>query len=226
MEKIFKKYGFNLTEKQLLQFEKYYNLLIEFNNKFNLTAITEKQEVYIKHFVDSLFAVKTLNCGKLLDVGSGGGFPAIPIKIFNENLNVFMLEATEKKCEFLKTVARELEFENVFVINGRAEEYALKDEFREKFDYCTARAVARLNILCEYCLPFVKKGGKFIALKGDAKEEIEEAKNSIKILGGKIVNENEFLLEGAKRNIVEIEKISFTDKKYPRSNGKIRKKPL
>ena len=226
MKNIFTKYGFNLTEKQLSQFEKYYNLLIDFNAKFNLTAITEKEEVYIKHFVDSIMAVKMLNCGKLIDVGSGGGFPAIPIKIMCENLSVTMLEATGKKCEFLKTVAKELGLEKVEVINGRAEEFAFKENFREKFDYCTARAVARLNILSEYCLPFVKKGGKFVALKGDAKEELLEGLSAIKILGGKLIKENEFTLEGAKRNIIEIEKIALTDKKYPRSNGKIRKNPL
>lgn len=226
MKEIFEKYGFYLTEEQLNKFENYYEILKNFNSKFNLTAITEKREVYIKHFVDSIFTVKKLNCGNLLDVGSGGGFPAIPIKIMCENLTVTMLEATKKKCEFLRTVIKELKLENTFVFNGRAEEFAFNENFREKFDYCTARAVARLNILSEYCLPFVKKGGKFIALKGDAKEELEEAKNAIKILGGKVIKENDFVLEGAKRNIIEIQKVNNTEKKYPRSNGKIRKKPL
>ncbi len=226
MEKLFLKYGINLTNEQLKKFEKYYDLLIEYNQKFNITAITEREEVYIKHFVDSLFAKDLLKCGKLLDVGSGGGFPAIPLKIFNEELNVTMLEATGKKCEFLNVVIKELGLKNIKVINGRAEEYAFNLEFREKFDYCTARAVARLNMLSEYCIPFVKKGGKFISLKGDAESEIEEAKNAIKILGGKIVKQNVFELEGAKRNIIEIQKIYLTEKKYPRSNGKIKKSPL
>lgn len=226
MKKHFEKYGITITDKQQELFEKYYSLLIEYNKKFNLTAITEREEVINKHFVDS-----SLSCGKvcgqtLLDVGSGGGFPAIPLKIMNDNLSVTMLEATGKKCEFLKTVVKELGLTNVTVINGRAEDIAKDERFREKFDCVTARAVARLNTLLEYCMAFVKVGGSFVALKGDAEEELIEADNAIKVLGGRLKESFNYELEGAKRALITVEKIKSTDKKYPRGNGKERKNPL
>ncbi|MBQ9104237.1 MAG: 16S rRNA (guanine(527)-N(7))-methyltransferase RsmG [Clostridia bacterium] len=226
MLKSFINEGFNLTETQINSFNKYYELLVEYNQKFNLTAITEKDEVVYKHFIDSLYGVELFKCLKVLDIGSGGGFPAIPIKIMNENIHLTMMDATLKKCEFLKTVCRELGLENVTVINGRAEEYAFKEGFRESFDHVSARAVARLNILSEYCLPFVKVGGSFIAYKGDADEELNEGKSAIKTLGGNVKNIVKKELLGAKRQIIEIEKVFSTPIKYPRSNGKIRKNPL
>ena len=223
---IFNKYHINITEEQLKKFEKYYDLLVFYNEKFNITAITEKEEVYKKHFVDSLLGVDKV-CGQtLIDIGSGGGFPAIPIKIVKEDISLTMLEATGKKCEFLKTVVKELDLKNVTVINGRAEDIAKKEEYREVFDVCTARAVARLNSLCEYCMPFVKVNGTFVAYKGDATEEVIEAKNAIKVLGGKVKEVFEYTLEDAKRALVSIEKIKNTDKKYPRGNGRERKNPL
>ena len=225
MEKIFSSYGINLTEEQLKKFEKYYELLIEYNDKFNITAITNREEVIVKHFVDSIYKVDKLK-GSLLDVGSGGGFPAIPLKIVNENLTVSCLEATGKKCEFLRAVGCGLNLDNFFVINGRAEDLAKDGKYREKFDYCSARAVARLNTLSEYCLPFVKVGGKFISFKGDYTEELEEAFNAIKVLGGKVDKVTEFTLNDAKRGIIYVDKISSTDKKYPRGRGKERKCPL
>ncbi len=225
MRKIFETYGINLTEEQLKKFEKYYDILIEYNEKFNLTAITEREEVIVKHFVDSIYMVDRLK-GSLLDVGSGGGFPAIPLKIVNENLTVTCLEATGKKCEFLRAVGCGLNLDNFFVLNGRAEELAKDQRYREKFNYVSARAVARLNTLAEYCLPFVKVGGEFIAFKGDYKEELSEAQNAIKILGGRVKKEVEFTLNEAKRGIIYVEKINSTDKKYPRGRGKERKCPL
>lgn len=226
MKKIFNDFGINLTENQLEKFNKYYNLLVEYNNKFNITAITEKKEVCVKHFIDSILATSYFKCGKLLDVGSGGGFPAIPLKIMLDELDVTMLEATGKKCEFLKEVISQLNLKNISVINGRAEDLAKDTLYREKFDYCTARAVARLNTLCEYCMPFVKVNGKFISYKGEASEEILEANNAIKVLGGRLESENNYLLEDAKRCIVVIEKVCSTPLKYPRGNGKERKNPL
>lgn len=226
MKEIFDKFNIEITKEQLEKFEKYFELLTIYNEKFNITAITEKREVYLKNFVDSVIFVDKFSTGKLIDIGSGGGFPAVPLKIMKDDLNVTMLEATGKKCEFLSVLVKELGLTNVRVINGRAEEYAFNQDFREKFDYCTARAVARLNILSEYCLPFVKVGGKMIAYKGKASEEVEEAKTSADRLGGKIVEFIERNLEDNTRSAVIIEKIKSTDLKYPRANGKIRKNPL
>lgn len=208
-------------------FELYYNLLIEENAKFNLTAITQRDEVYLKHFIDSAVGAYFISKGSLIDVGSGGGFPAIPLKIINKDIELTMLEATNKKCEFLKVVADKLNLSNVTVINGRAEELGQDNKYREKFDYCTSRAVARLNILAEYCLPFVKVGGKFIVYKALlTDEEILEAKGAITTLGGQITGVNKFILNEQNRAIIEIEKIKNTPNAYPRTNGKIRKKPL
>ncbi len=226
MKEIFEKYGLSLSQNQQSLFDKYYALLIEYNAKFNLTAITERAEVIVKHFVDS-----ALGCGKvcgntLLDVGSGGGFPAIPLKIMNDNLELTMLEATGKKCEFLRTVVGELGLSGVTVINGRAEDLAKDLNFRENFDCVSARAVARLNTLVEYCLPFVKVGGSMVSFKGDADEEIKEAESAVKILGGEIVDNFKYELEGAKRALITIKKVKITLSKYPRGNGKERKNPL
>lgn len=226
MKKIFEKFNIEISEKQLESFDKYYRLLIEYNEKFNITAITEKEEVYVKHFVDSLLFVDMLNGENLIDIGSGGGFPALPIKIMRDDIKLTMLEATGKKCEFLKVVVSELGLKDVTVINGRAEDLAKDEKYRERFDMCSARAVARLNTLCEYCMPFVKVNGKFIAFKGQAGEELEEAKNAIKVLGGNLSSVYERSLDGAKRSLVEIEKIANTDIKYPRGNGKEKKCPL
>lgn len=226
MENIFKSYGINIESEQKEKFENYYNLLVFYNEKFNLTAITERDEVIKKHFVDSALGVDKFNFKKLIDVGSGGGFPAIVLKIMNKNLNVTLLEATGKKCEFLKTVIKELKLENIEVINNRAEVLAKDIAFRESFDHCSARAVARLNTLLEYTMPFVRVGGSVVAYKGDVSEELIEAENAIKILGGKLKENYSYLLDGAKRALVSVEKIKNTDKKYPRGNGKERKNPL
>ncbi|MDY6367631.1 MAG: 16S rRNA (guanine(527)-N(7))-methyltransferase RsmG [Clostridia bacterium] len=226
MKKLFEKFNYSITEKQAEKFEKYYNLLIFYNKKFNITAITEKEEVVKKHFIDSLSAVNNVNKGKVIDVGAGGGFPSIPLKIINDDINLTLLEATGKKCEFLKAVIKELELNNANVINARAEDLAKDEKYRESFDFAVSRAVARLNTLCEYCLPFVKLNGQFIAYKADAEEEIKEAENAIKILGGEIFNIDNFELFDAKRTIVYVNKVKHTDKKYPRGNGKERKNPL
>ncbi len=226
MRKLFEKYNINITDKQLEKFDKYYQLLVYYNEKFNITAITEKEEVYKKHFIDSVLGVDKL-CGyTLIDIGSGGGFPAIPLKIMKDDICLTMLEATGKKCEFLKEVVKELQLDKVTVINDRAEILAKDIKYREIFDICSARAVARLNTLSEYCMPFVKVGGIFISYKGDVKEEVKEAEKAVQILGGKIKEVKEYTLEDAKRALVVIEKIKNTDKKYPRGNGKERKNPL
>ena len=226
MKDLFLEYGINLTDDQLEKFNKYYELLIFYNERFNITAITEKIDVYKKHFIDSILGAELITSGSLIDVGSGGGFPAIPLKIMSENLSVTLLEATGKKCEFLRTVVKELNLTNVNVVNNRAELLAKVDNYRENFDYCSARAVARLNTLLEYCLPFVKVGGKFVAFKGDATDEVVESKNAIKVLGGELELVKNYTLDDAKRALVVVKKIKSTDKKYPRGNGKERKNPL
>ena len=226
MEKLFKEYGLDIDENIKSLFKSYYSLLLEYNSRFNITAITDEREVVIKHFIDSALGVELLKGETLADVGSGGGFPAIPLKILKPELKVTLIEATEKKCEFLKTVADTLGLKNITVLCGRAEEFAKKSEYREKFDICTARAVARLNILSEYCLPFVKKGGIFLAYKGDADEEARDSENAVKILGGKIITHDKYVLDGAKRSLIVIEKQKNTDAKYPRGNARIKNKPL
>ena len=226
MEKLFKEYGLDIDENIKNLFKSYYSLLLEYNSRFNITAITDEREVVIKHFIDSALGVELLKGETLADVGSGGGFPAIPLKILKPELKVTLIEATEKKCEFLKTVADTLGLKDITVLCGRAEEFAKKSEYREKFDICTARAVARLNILSEYCLPFVKRGGIFLAYKGDADEEARDSENAVKILGGKIITHDKYVLDGAKRSLIVIEKQKNTDAKYPRGNARIKNKPL
>lgn len=219
----------NLIAKQEEKFEKFCKILKEYNEKFNLTSIADDEGIYEKHFTDSLKGEEffPLNA-EVIEIGSGGGFPSVPLKIARDDLSFTLLEATEKKCGYLRIVGKELGFENFNVVCGRAEEFGKKAEFREKFDVATARAVARLNVLCEYCLPFVKKGGYFVAYKGDAEEEIKEAEKAVEILGGKIVEIKDFVLseKSGRRNIIVIKKERETPSEYPRLNGAIKKKPL
>lgn len=219
----------NLTAKQEEKFERFCKILKEYNEKFNLTSITDDEEIYEKHFADSLKGEEffPLNA-KVIEIGSGGGFPSVPLKIAREDLYFTLLEATEKKCGYLRNVGKELSFENFKVVCGRAEEFGKKAEYREKFDVATARAVARLNVLCEYCMPFVKKGGCFVAYKGDAEEEIKEAEKAVEILGGKIIDVKDFILseKSGRRNVIVIKKERETPAEYPRLNGAIKKKPL
>lgn len=229
MEKTFEKYGIPLNEEKRKKFDIYRSLLKEYNKVFNLTAITDDEEINVKHFLDSVIKVDNFStAAEVIEIGSGGGFPSIPIKIMREDLKMTLIEATGKKCGFLKKVAEELGFKNVTVINGRAEELGKDVNYREKFDYAIARAVARMNLLSEYCMPFVKTGGSFIAYKGRAEEELKEAEKGIEILGGRIkrVYKTELPLNFGERNIIEIEKIKNTPSLYPRSNGKIKKNPL
>ncbi len=226
MKNLFLKCGILLTEEKEEKLNKLYTMLSEYNKMFNLTAITEREEVIVKHFIDSAIGVKYVQGKKVLDVGAGGGFPSIPLKIMDESLNFTLLEATGKKCEFLKIAVKELNLSNVEVINARAEDLAKKEGYREAFDTVVSRAVARLNSLSEYCIPFVKKGGVFLAYKGNNTEEILEANSAIKTLGGNLKSVENYSIFDNERNMVIIEKISLTDKKYPRGNGKERKNPL
>lgn len=226
MKNMFLNCGILIDDQKVEKFNKFYSLLTEYNKMFNLTSITDREEVIIKHFIDSVIGLKYVKGKKVLDVGAGGGFPSIPLKIMDESLEFTLLEATGKKCEFLKIVAKELDFKNVTVINARAEDLAKKEGYREGFDTVVSRAVARLNTLSEYCIPFVKKGGLFLAYKGSNVEEIDEANSAIKILGGTLKTVDNYSIFNNERNLVLIEKISTTDKKYPRGNGKERKNPL
>lgn len=211
------------------KFSIFKRVLIDYNNSFNLTSVTDDKGVLYKHFLDSIAGESLFKEGaKVLDVGSGGGFPAVPLKIVRDDLDVTMLEATGKKCTYLNAVVDKLGLNCVQVINGRAETAARTLKMREKFDAVSARAVARLNILSEYCLPFVAVGGTFIAYKGDAAEEISEAEHAVKILGGEIdkVINYELPENSGKRTLIVIKKVSATPFKYPRGNGKERKQPL
>lgn len=226
-EEMLSKFDINLNKNQINLFNIYVDFLIEYNQKINLTSIKKREEIFEKHFLDSLFVTKTRKIsGLLIDVGSGAGFPGIPLEIFNPEISLVLLESSNKKCEFLNQILLKLNIESN-VICARAEDVS-HGELREKFDFCTARAVAALNILCEFCLPFVKKGGIFIALKGkNYKIELKNSCNSIKKLGGKIMQINEFSLpSGGERAVIYIEKIKNTPKIYPRNNAKIKKEPL
>lgn len=218
---------FNLNESKLNQFEQYKNLLQEWSKKMNLTSITEDTEVYIKHFYDSLALEKYLNKNiHLADVGTGAGFPGLPIKIAREDLIVDLIEPTTKRCTFLSQVVNDLKLENVNIINKRSED--LPDK-KEMYDAITSRAVASLNILLELSIPLLKVGGKMYALKGSSfNEEIKESKNALKELKCKVTNIYEFdlPLDLGHRAIIEIEKYAETSKKYPRVYAKIKKQPL
>lgn len=214
------------------QFEKkfrvFQNLLLEYNERYNLTAITNEQEVLIKHFYDSLAGEELFpKDARVVEIGSGAGFPSIPLKIVRSDLSFTLVESTGKKCEFLKTAVKELALENVTVLCARAEDLGKDASYRETFDCCCARAVARLNTLAEYCLPLVKTGGSMIAYKGKT-EEVQEAKRAISILGGGRTEELYYELpeEMGERTLVRIRKENPTPPKYPRGNGKERKNPL
>lgn len=222
--------GLKLNNVSIEQFEKYYTELVEVNQYMNLTAITEREEVYRKHFLDSLEitrALKQTTSYTLCDVGSGAGFPSIPLAIVDSNVKVTIIDALNKRIKFLNELTGKLGLNNVTALHRRAEDYV--KEVGACFDVVTARAVARLNVLAELCLPLVKTGGTFIAMKGSSgSEELEEAKKGISILGGKIVDVIDIVLpdEEEKRQLIIIYKEKDTPKKYPRSFSKIKERPL
>ena len=213
-----------LTEKKYDQFIKYYEILVEWNSKINLTAITEFEDVFIKHFYDSLCLVKgiKLTNQSLFDVGSGAGFPSIPLKIIYNDLDITIIDSLNKRINFLKLLVKELSID-VRLIHGRAEEHKNKNYY----DLVTARAVSNLQILSELCIPFVKKEGYFIALKGsNFKEELGKSNNAINTLGGKLNEVIEYDIEGIGRSLIIIKKVKETNSKYPRIYGKIKSNPL
>lgn len=224
-------YKIQLTAIQLEQLEKYFKLLVEWNEKINLTAITDEQGVAVKHFADSLALFNYVDIPEnstLIDVGTGAGFPGIVLKIARPDIKLTLLDSLQKRLIFLDTVLSELSLD-AKLIHNRAEDGGQNIDLRENFDFVVSRAVARLNVLAEYCLPYARLSGSFAAMKGpDAENEIADGRKAIQTLGGKIKKINSFslLLDGGERTIIEIEKIAPTPDKYPRSYGKIKAKPL
>lgn len=223
--------GISLSEMQIQQFIDYYELLVEKNKVMNLTAITDFKDVIIKHFIDSLSIAKcqALTNEKILDVGTGAGFPGIPLKIVYPEIDLVLLDSLNKRLIFLNEVIEKLGLKKVQTLHGRAEDYAKMVNHREKYDLCVSRAVAKLSSLAEYCLPYVKKDGFFISYKsGKVEEELSFSKNALNILGGKLDQVKEFTLPGTdiERTLVVIRKTSITPKNYPRSAGKPSKEPL
>lgn len=222
------KLGITLTESQLESLEKYANILIDYNKHTNITAITDKESIYLKHFYDSLTLTKIINLNtnlKVLDIGSGGGFPGIVIKIIFPNLNITLLDSNNKKSEFQKYVIKELNLKDIEVINDRAENYFKKGL---KYDLVVARAVSNMLVLDELCIPFLKINGNAILMKSEVNEELAQSKKGIEVLGGKIVDIQEFRLpkEESLRTLIKIQKEKETPKEYPRIYDKILKKPL
>lgn len=231
-EEKLKEIGIVLTDTQKAQFFKFYELLVEWNKVMNLTGITEYEEVNEKHFVDSISLVKAIDINKVdtvIDVGTGAGFPGIPLKIAFPHLKIVLLDSLNKRIQFLNTVIEELGLTDIQTIHGRAEDFAKKAEYRENFDLCVSRAVANLATLSEYCLPYVKVGGMFIPYKsGEIDQEVNQAKKAIHLLGGKTEEIIKFQLPGSEigRSFVKIKKNQNTSKKYPRKSGLPVKEPL
>ena len=231
-EKDLKELNIKLEKRQICQFLQYYELLIEWNSFMNLTAITDFDEVIKKHFIDSISLVKAIDLSKkqtVIDIGTGAGFPGIPLKIAFPNLKITLLDSLNKRIKFLNEVIDKLELKDITALHGRAEDFAKDKNYRENYDICVSRAVANLSTLSEYCLPYVKKGGKFISYKSEKiSDEMIAAKNAIKILGGNISGQIDFNLPESDiyRNLFIIDKIKDTPIKYPRKAGLPSKEPL
>lgn len=235
-EKVFidslKSEGITLTDKQLAQFKTYYQLLIEWNEKVNLTAITDEKEVYLKHFYDSItpsFYYDLTHTSTVCDIGAGAGFPSIPLKICFPHLKITIVDSLKKRINFLEKLVEALGLNHVELVHARAEDYGQRKEARDYFDLVTARAVARMSVLSEYCLPVCKISGTFLALKGSSStEELTAAKKAINILGGEFVKEHQFALpiEASERSIIVTKKVKNTPKRYPRKAGTPAKSPI
>lgn len=231
-EEALKKINISLDSTQINQFLKYYELMIQWNKVMNLTGITEFEEVLEKHFLDSLCLVKAADLKKscrILDLGTGAGFPGIPLKIAFPDIDIVLMDSLNKRIRFLNEVIEVLNLKKITAIHGRAEEMAKKSEYRETFDFCVSRAVANLSSLSEYCIPFVKKEGFFISYKsGEADNEITQAKHAVYLLGGQITDIIKYQIPGTdmNRSLVKIVKIKNTPKIYPRKAGTPSKNPL
>ena len=230
--KSLKELGIVATEEQLNNLKIYADFLLEYNEHTNLTAIKDLDSVYLKHFYDSLTLIKAIDLSKeikVIDIGTGAGFPGIPLKIAFPNLKITLLDSLNKRIKFLDEVIDKLELKDIITIHGRAEDFAKDKNYRQSFDLCVSRAVANLSTLSEYCLPYVKTGGKFVSYKSEKiTDEMNAAKNAIKILGGNISEQVEFILPDSDiyRNLFIIDKIKDTPMKYPRKAGLPSKEPL
>lgn len=226
------KMNIRLTDDQKSQFDLYYELLIEWNRIMNLTGITDYDEVNLKHFTDSLTISRIIDMAQintLIDVGTGAGFPGIPIKIAFPHIKVYLLDSLNKRIKFLNEVIKKLGLKNIYAFHGRAEDFAKDRQYREKFDVCVSRAVANLSTLSEYCIPFVKTGGYFVSYKGgDSDEEVIRSENAITFLGGEIENTDRFFLPDTDmgRTLIKIRKRKSTPNRYPRKAGIPSKEPL
>lgn len=232
IENNLQKIGMKLDDIKIRQFDEYYRMLVEWNKVMNLTGITEYEDVWEKHYIDSLSIVKIQNMDrfeKIIDVGTGAGFPGIPLKIAFPHLKVTLLDSLNKRIHFLNAVIDRLELKDIYTIHGRAEDYAKQETYREQYDLCVSRAVANLATLSEYCLPYVKIGGMFIPYKsGDIDDEIVDSEKAVNILGGKLLKVEKFELPGTDigRSLVQIEKVKNTGNKYPRKAGMPSKEPI
>ncbi len=229
---IFGKSDLLLTQIQLDKFERFYQLLIKENEKYNLTAITERQDVYIKHFIDSILIQKMsfdFNDKRMIDIGTGAGFPALPLKIMNESLKITGLDALNKRISFIEMVCKDLGLNDVDLIHGRAEDFGQMPKYRESYDFAVSRAVAELRLLLELVMPFVKVGGYFLAYKSlKTKTELDDAQNALKLMKSKLIDIVEFKLPNdyGSRDIMIIQKNGKIDKIYPRKAGTPKKSPL
>jgi len=227
--------GINLHEEQIKKFSRYLELLVQWNQKINLTSLKTPQEIIIKHFLDSISCIQAINRyiniegTSIVDVGTGAGFPGIPVKIVCPSVSLSLLEARKKKTLFLEKIIEEMNFQQVEILNGRAEVFGKRPDYREKFDIALSRAVAILNTLSEYCLPFVRVGGLFVAQKGISyKEEIDKALKTIPLLGGELIGVENIRIPfiNQERHLLVIKKTKGTPSKYPRKEGSPQKRPL
>lgn len=227
---LFQKGNITVTDEQYGKFSTYSDMLVEYNSHCNLTAISDAEGISLKHFYDSVFPftdIEIKDGANIIDVGTGAGFPSVPLAIMKSDIKITLLDSLNKRINFLTELSQALEID-ADCVHGRAEEFGQKEQYREKFDIATARAVASLRELCEYCMPFVRVGGLFVSLKGSkGLDEVDTARNAVKLLGGEIVKTKSYTLpNGDGRTVVIIKKISHTPTKYPRNKGQMTKKPL